>query len=119
MPNFFDSSTQDDTAPGTDTLFQPRTGIAFCPLKYSGIHAAGERPEAFRPCSLFPSQMMAKASLPMPFEIGSTTVSVIAAASAASTALPPASSIRRPACAASGCEVDTTFRASVGLRCVG
>ena len=35
---------------------------------------------------------------------------------AASTALPPLSSIRRPACAASGCEVATTLRASSGLR---
>ncbi len=119
MPNFFDSSTQADTAPGTDTLFQPRTGTALCPLKYSGVHAAGERPEAFRPCNSFPSQMIAKTSLPMPFEIGSTTVSVIAVASAASTALPPARSMRRPACAASGCEVETTFRASVGRRRVG
>ncbi len=55
----------------------------------------------------------------MPFEIGSTIVSAIAAPSAASTALPPSSSIRRPACAASGCEVDTTFAAIVGRRAVG
>ena len=119
MPNFFESSTQAETAPGTETLSHPRAGIVLYRLKYSGVHAAGERPEAFRPCSFLPSQMTAKRSLPMPFEIGSTTVSVIAAASAASTALPPASSMRRPAWAARGCEVETTFRASVGRRCVG
>ena len=50
---------------------------------------------------------MAKASLPMPFEVGSTTVRVIAAASAASIALPPALSVARPACAASGWLVAT------------
>ncbi len=55
----------------------------------------------------------------MPFEIGSTIVSVIAAASAASMALPPAASACRPACAASGCEVETTFAASVGRRALG
>jgi hypothetical protein len=60
---------------------------------------------------------MAKPSLPMPQPVGSTTVSVIAAASAASTALPPASSMERPACAASGCEVLTTLRPSTGERC--
>ena len=59
---------------------------------------------------------MAKASEPMPLETGSTSVSVIAVARIASTALPPAASICRPACAASGCEVETTFCASSGLR---
>ena len=53
----------------------------------------------------------------MPFITGSTTVSVMAAPSAASTALPPASSMRSPACAASGWLVVTTLRASTGLRC--
>jgi hypothetical protein len=46
-------------------------------------------------------------------------VSVIAAASPASTALPPLASIASPACAASGCEVATTFFASTGMRCEG
>jgi hypothetical protein len=59
---------------------------------------------------------MAYASEPMPFETGSTSVSVIAVARIASTALPPAASICRPACAASGCEVETMFCASTGLR---
>ena len=52
----------------------------------------------------------------MPFDTGSTSVRVIAVARIASTALPPAASACRPACAASGCEVDTTFGASSGLR---
>jgi len=62
---------------------------------------------------------MQNASLPIPLLVGSTTVSVIAAASAASTALPPASSMLSPACAASGCDVATTFLASTGMRWEG
>ncbi|PNW89426.1 hypothetical protein CF641_37500 [Burkholderia pseudomallei] len=38
------------------------------------------------------------------------------AAIAASTALPPLHSILSPACAASGCDVDTTLRANTGTR---
>ena len=45
---------------------------------------------------------MAKASLPMPFIAGSTTVNATAVAIAASTALPPLASMASPACAASG-----------------
>ena len=52
----------------------------------------------------------------MPFDTGSTSDSVMAVARAASTALPPSASMARPACAASGCEVQTTFRASTGFR---
>ena len=52
----------------------------------------------------------------MPLLTGSTTVSVMAAAMAASTALPPANSMRSPAWAASGCDVATALRASTGLR---
>ena len=40
---------------------------------------------------------MANASLPIPFDVGSTTVRVIAVASAASSALPPALRTERPA----------------------
>ena len=86
------------------------------PPKYSGVQAAGERPEAFNPCSRSPSHTMAKASEPMPLDTGSTTVSATAVAIAASTAFPPSASIRRPACAASGWEVHTTFAARTGLR---
>ncbi len=116
MPNFACISVHADTQPGTVTVFQPRAGIALWPAKNSGVQPAGERPEAFSPCSLFPSQTMAYASEPMPFDTGSTRVSVIAVARMASTALPPAASICRPACAASGCDVDTAFAASSGLR---
>ena len=55
----------------------------------------------------------------MPFMQGSTTVRVMAVASAASTALPPRASINKPALAASGCEVLTTLRASNGMRWEG
>ena len=48
---------------------------------------------------------------PRPFMVGSTTVSVIAQASAASTALPPLARACRPAWAANGCDVATIFRA--------
>ena len=50
----------------------------------------------------------------MPLLQGSTTVNAIAVASAASTALPPRASISTPACAASGCDVATTFAAQTG-----
>ncbi len=62
---------------------------------------------------------MAKASLPMPLLVGSTTVRVIAAARAASTAFPPRASICSPAWAARGCDVATTFGAKTGIRCDG
>ena len=64
-------------------------------------------------------EIIAKASEPMPLLVGSTTVRVIAVATAASTALPPFSIIESPACAAIGCEVATTFRARTGMRCEG
>jgi hypothetical protein len=59
---------------------------------------------------------MQKASEPMPFPVDSTTVRVIAAASAASTALPPLSNMRSPAWVASGCDAGTTLRARTGER---
>jgi hypothetical protein len=65
---------------------------------------------------LLPSHRIANASLPRPLPVGSTTVSVIAVASTASTALPPFISMESPACAASGCDVATTLRASTGMR---
>ena len=121
LPQRFDSAAQPATAPGTVTLSHPRIGIEppWRRLKYSGLHAAGATPDAFSPCNCAPSQRMANRSLPRPFEIGSTIVSAAAAAIAASTALPPASSMRRPALDASGCEVETTLRAITGLRSVG
>ena len=52
----------------------------------------------------------------MPQPVGSTTVSAIAAATAASTALPPRISIAMPACEASGCEVAIASRPNTGER---
>src|SRR5688572_31772717 len=107
------------TAPGTVTDSQPRCGMAACCLKRSSDQPAGERPDALRPWSFLPSHRMQNASLPMPLLVGSRTVSAIAVASTASTALPPFIIMRKPACAASGCEVETTLRASTGMRCDG
>mgnify|MGYP001788149780 CR=1 FL=1 len=59
---------------------------------------------------------MQKASEPRPLLTGSVIVSAAAAAIAASTALPPLSIMRKPACAASGCEVETTLRPKTGSR---
>jgi hypothetical protein len=59
---------------------------------------------------------MANASLPIPLLLGSTTVSVMAVAYAASTALPPFLSALIPACTANGCEPATIFFAKTGDR---
>jgi hypothetical protein len=87
-------ATQLLTAPGTVTASKPRLGgvATSCPYlrrKYSGVQAAGARPEAFRPCSSLPSHRMQKESLPRPLLTGSQIVMAAAAATAASTALPP------------------------------
>ena len=119
LPYSLDNSTHAETQPGTVTAFQPRIGMVCASLKRSGVHAAGARPEAFRPRSFLPSHKMAKASEPMPLLVGSSTVRAMAVAITASTALPPFNSMRRPACAASGCEVDTQLRARIGMRCEG
>jgi hypothetical protein len=50
---------------------------------------------------------------------GSTIVIIAAAAIAASTALPPRWIMPSPACAASGCEVETMLRAKTGTRVDG
>ncbi len=57
-----------------------------------------------------PRQTIAKQSPPIPVDIGSVTQSTAAAASAASAAFPPRSSIRSPACVASGWLVATIAR---------
>ena len=99
-------------------MSQPVRGIVFIPAKREGDHAFGDRPDALRPCSffVFGSHRMQNKSLPRPLLHGSVTVNAIAAASAASIALPPFNSIRSPACAASGVDVLTTLRASTGCR---
>ena len=116
LPKRSDRSRQAETAPGTVALSQPRWGIAALPAKRSGLQAIGARPEALSPCSSLPSQTMAKASLPRPLPVGSTSTRTAAAAIAASTALPPFAIIDRPACEASGCEVETMLRAKTGER---
>ena len=50
----------------------------------------------------------------MPFIVGSTTVMAAALAIAASTALPPLASMRRPAVDARCWDVETTFSAKTG-----
>ena len=114
-PNFRDSVDHRSTAPGTVTVSQPSCGILLQRAKRSGVQASGERPEPFKPYSLFPSQTMAKASLPIPLLVGSTTVNAIAEAKAASTAFPPRSIILSPACAANGLDVATALRANTGI----
>ena len=114
-PNFLESATQPDTVPGTVTVSQPINGIADFPAKKSGVHAAGARPDAFKPCNFLPSQISANPSPPIPFMVGSTTVNVIAVARAASTALPPCCSASKPACVAKGCELATALRAKTGV----
>ena len=84
--------------------------------KCAGVQAFGAHPEAFSPCSVLPSQISANESEPRPLLTGSTIVITAAVAIAASTALPPFISIRKPACAASGCEVETTLRPKIGRR---
>jgi hypothetical protein len=101
---------------GDGDAVHPRMGMRERPSKRWGVHAAGARPEAFSPWSAAPSQIWAKASLPMPFMVGSTTVSVMAAAMAASTALPPRRRMRRPAWAARGWEVATVLGAMTADR---
>ncbi len=119
-----ESSTQAETAPGTVTEFQPRGtpppdpgAPAPAASRCFASKAAGERPEALRPCSSRPSHRMQKASEPMPLPVGSRIVMVMAVATAASTALPPFCSMARPAWAASACDVATTLRAITTGRC--
>ena len=101
-PNRLCNATQAETAPGTVAESQPVAGIDRRLAKRASVQPAGERPEALSPTSAPPEATMAKASLPMPFVTGSTTVSATAVAIAASTALPPLASMASPACAASG-----------------
>src|SRR5881392_1114646 len=123
LPKRCDSATQLATAPGMVTESMPRLGgVAASPYffrKYSGVHPAGAVPDELRPCSCLPSHRIANESLPRPLLHGSHSVITAAAATAASTALPPLRSMCKPACAASGCEVETTLRANTGTRMDG
>ena len=101
------------------TLFQPNAGMCARPAKRCGVQPDGERPDALSPVRPSAVPTIANASLPTPLLFGSTTVSVIAVVSAASTALPPRRIASRPATAAKGCDVATTLRATTGMRCEG
>jgi hypothetical protein len=122
-PEALESATQAATAPGTVTESQPRTGgrvASPCFLrKYWGVHAAGAGPEAFRPCSLLPSQRMQNASSRGRCCTARRSSSPPPPAIAPSTALPPCWIMRSPAWAASGCEVETMLRAKTGTRVDG
>ena len=73
---------------------------------------AGARPDPLRPCSSPSNHSCAKASPPTPL-CGGCTLSIAAAASAASSALPPASRARTPARVASGWLVATIASAAI------
>ena len=100
---------------------QPRGGVLVAsapwrPRIQALVQRAGAWPDAFRPCRREPSQTSAKRSEPMPLLHGSTIAMTAAVAIAASTALPPRCRIERPACAASGCDGETTLRPNTGWR---
>ena len=111
-PKRLASAAQAAGAPGTVTGNGPYLGMLARPMALVSVRLRlrGDGPLALRPCSLPPCQTSAKASLPMPLAVGSTTVRAAAVAMAASIALPPACSTAKPACAASGCEVATMPR---------
>jgi hypothetical protein len=67
----------------------------------------GAGPAASSPTTSLPVHRSANASPPIPVDIGSVTQRTAAAATAASTALPPRSNARRPARVASGWLVAT------------
>ena len=104
--------------PGTPTERPPTTasmngiGLPSRPMNRSGFAVAGavSRPSSVesepRPASL---QCTRKAPPPMPELCGSTRLSTSCTAIAASTALPPARSISRPASAASGFAAATMY----------
>ena len=111
LPKRFLISAQALGAPGTVTGVQPLLGILpassfFSSLILSIEASIGARPLELSPYSraFFSDQISAKASEPIPFAVGSTTVSAAAAATAASIALPPFRRISRPAAAARGLE---------------
>jgi hypothetical protein len=77
----------------------------------------GAGPDELSPCNLPCDHISAKASPPIPLDVGSTTVNAAAAATAASMALPPCCRVDNPACAAYGCDVATMPRcAYTGVR---
>ena len=114
-----DSRRQAAGAPGTVAASQPVIGIVLRPAKRAGVQAIGARPLPLSASTGAPSPGIAtraNRSPPTPLLTGSTTVNVMAAANAASTALPPRCSAASPACAASGCEVVTIARPATERR---
>ena len=93
-------------APGTVTASAPLPGIRSCPWarSASGVRSEPDLPLASRPTSSWSlaDQRMANMSPPMPVMWGSVRFSTAAAATAASTALPPICRISSPAVLASG-----------------
>ena len=107
LPIFVVNSAHAAGAPGTVAGAQPNFGIwpeSAQPRDSASfiVTAAGMGPLAFSPDSLPSFHTSAKASLPIPLAVGSTTVRAAAVATAASTALPPVFMMSRPAFAASG-----------------
>ena len=111
VPSDSSSTSQPCTVPGTDIDSGPKAGIRLWPLACrSSIDAArGARPLPFNAVTFRPAafHISANTSPPTPVDMGSTTFSVAAVVTAASTALPPSIRTRRPAIAASGWLVAT------------
>src|SRR5207253_8531211 len=101
------SAAQPATDPGTVTERGPCSSTGA-----PGSAERGAGPAASSPSSLPSRQTSAKQSPPIPVDIGSVTQRTAAAASAASAAFPPRSSIRRPARVASGWLVATIASAA-------
>ena len=111
VPSLSSRTSHPCTVPGTDTEYGPIAGILLrpCDSNSSMLAALGARPLPFSATTSLrlAFQIKAKRSPPTPVDIGSTTFKVAAVATAASTALPPAMRIRRPAMAANGWLVAT------------
>ena len=106
VPSLSSKTSQPCTVPGADTDNGPNAGIRVLPWSrsWSMLAAIGARPLPFSATTSLrlAFQISAKTSPPTPVDIGSTTFSVAAVATAASTALPPAIRMRTPAIAARG-----------------
>ena len=111
VPHSFKMVSQPWTVPGTVMDSTPMKGISPWPLSLSSRAdaAAGARPLPLMARMLLSAlfQTIANMSPPTPVETTSTTFKVAAAATAASTGLPPSIRIFRPAMAARGWLVAT------------
>jgi len=108
-------------SPSTSGHLKPSVDMRPVSLKLAGLRLRGATgPKSTTWADFSPARWTTQKPMPpMPEFHGSWLVRAKAAATAASMALPPLSSMRRPACAASGCEVATTLRASSGARETG